>query len=109
MIITCFSVQQSGEMVACSVQGHSELAKAGQDILCAAVSSAVYLTANTITEVIGVTPEELRAEEGDFYLKLAPKDAPPCRTILAGLRLHLESLAEQYPEGLRVCQLELPQ
>lgn len=109
MIITCFSVQPDGLLRACSVQGHSELAEMGQDILCAAVSSAVYLTANTITDVIGISPVALRADEGDFYLELAPKDVPPCQTVLAGLRLHLESLAEQYPEGLRVCQLELPQ
>lgn len=109
MIITCFSVQPGGLMRACSVQGHSELAEAGQDILCAAVSSAVFLTANTITEILGVSPLQLRADEGDFYLELAPEDAPACQTILAGLRLHLQSLAEQYPEGLRVCQLELPQ
>ena len=36
-----------------TLDGHSGAGEAGTDIICAAVSSAAYLIANTLTEVMG--------------------------------------------------------
>ena len=33
------------------ISGHSDFAEEGYDIVCASISSAAYLVANTITEV----------------------------------------------------------
>lgn len=109
MITAAFLVSPRDELAGFTIQGHSETAESGADILCAAVSSAAYLVANTITEVLHVSPLSLRGEEGDMYLRLAEKDEPLCRDLLAGFRLHLRNLEEQYPENLRVSRLKLDQ
>ena len=54
-----FAVCSFGEHGAAgfTVQGHSGSAEAGEDIVCAAVSSAVYMAVNTLTDVLMLTPE----------------------------------------------------
>ena len=54
------------------VEGHSGSAESGQDIICAFVSSACYMAANTITEVIKLSAT---AEQSDGYLSLSIKEA----------------------------------
>ena len=41
-----------GALTGFSAHGHADTAPYGEDIVCAAVSSACLLTANTITEVL---------------------------------------------------------
>ena len=36
------------------ISGHSGAGVAGEDVVCAAISSAAYLVANTITEVCAI-------------------------------------------------------
>lgn len=84
------------------ITGHSDVTPDGPEVICAGVSSAAYMAANTITDVIGISPE-LREADGDMYLKLpTAEDALRCRDILCGLRLHLSSLCEQYPQYIKV-------
>ena len=89
------------------ITGHSDMNPGGPEILCAAVSSAAYMTANTVTDVIGLQPE-LEVGDGDMVLKVqTEKEAQRCRDIFGGLRLHLSSLAEQYPKYLKVTYSEV--
>lgn len=89
------------------ITGHSDAAPDGPEVICAGVSSAAYMTANLITEVIGLNPK-LKAVEGDMYLKLqTEQEAARCDDILQGLRLHLSSLAEQYPKYIKVSYSEV--
>lgn len=85
-----------------AVSGHAGAGEAGNDIVCAAVSSAVYLTANTITDVIAV-PARVRVDDGGrMRLSLETEDLPVCQTVLRGLELHLKSLSQQYPANLTI-------
>ena len=89
------------------ITGHSDATPDGPEVICEGVSSAVYMTANLITEVIGLKPE-LSAEDGDMLLKLqTEQEAVRCDDILQGLRLHLSSLAEQYPKYIKVTYSEV--
>ncbi len=89
------------------ITGHSDANPGGPEIICAGVSSAAYMTANTITEVIGLLPE-LSVDDGDMLLKLkTEREALRCQEILQGLRLHLSSLAEQYPKYIKVTYSEV--
>ena len=94
-------------MLGFSLQGHAGCGEAGQDIVCAAVSSAAYLTVNTLTDVCHVTPLSLRVGEGEMFFRIEPKDEPRCRDLLQGFKLHLQSLEEQYPSALRVAYMEI--
>jgi len=84
------------------ITGHSDMNPEGPEILCAAVSSAAYMTANTVTDILGIDPV-LEVSDGDMYLKCKTEsEAIRCRDIFGGLRLHLCSLSEQYPKYLKV-------
>lgn len=107
MIRVDFLADRDGRLLGFSVEGHSGYAEAGEDIVCAAVSSAVYLTVNTATDVLHISPLALRADDGEMFFRIEPKDEQACRDILAGLKLHLIQLEEQYPDFIQVDYLEL--
>ena len=66
--------QKSGSRLrAFSISGHAGYADAGQDIVCASVTSAVQLTANAITEQFGERAA-VTVEENQISL-LLPSDA----------------------------------
>ena len=88
------------------ISGHSGAGAKGYDIVCAAVSSAAYLTANTITDVIGVKAR-VSVEDGSMNFKIAPQDAEACRPLLEGLRLHLKALCGQYPKNIQINDTEV--
>ena len=92
MIRAAFSIR--GDSAEFTVEGHSGAGEQGEDILCAAVSSAAYMTVNTVTEILGVAAE---AEDREGYMHFRSCGSGPAADIVKGLQLHLEQLAEQYP------------
>lgn len=100
MICADFHFGENG--ISFTVKGHSGRAKAGEDILCAAVSSAVYMAANTVTEILGLSPE---IAERDGFLSLtltSSAEAKAASPVIEGLCLHLAGLEEQYPDYIHV-------
>ena len=88
------------EICGYEISGHSGSAEAGQDIICAFVSSAAYMAANTLTEIIG---SEIEAEVDDGFMKITViSKLSEAQQILEGLRLHLGSLAGDYPDNIKV-------
>ncbi len=82
------------------IKGHSskncddELGK----IICAAVSSAAYMAANTVTEIIG---DKAAADVSDGTMRF--EVTTPCdktRAVLEGLRLHLGELSAEYGSNI---------
>ena len=86
--------------------GHSGMDEYGKDVLCSFVSSAAYMTANTVTEIIGVKAHA-KADDGDMYVRVSDRDADRCRDIFEGFKLHLLNTQEQYPEYLKVIITEV--
>ena len=83
------------------ISGHSGFAEEGSDIVCAAVSSAAYMCANTLTAVQGLSPE-ISEKDGLLSLKLNDEEAREAKTVIDGLILHLEQLSEQYPDFILI-------
>lgn len=82
------------------ISGHSGSAQAGSDIICSAVSSAAYMAANTITEIIGC---EADADVSDGFMSFRIKSKlSDAQQILEGLKLHLNALAADYPDNIKV-------
>lgn len=82
------------------IDGHSGYAECGQDIICAAVSSAAYMTVNTITEIIGI---DIDADIEDGYMKIMLGSTSKAATdILKGLQLHLSELAKDNPDFIEI-------
>lgn len=107
MIRADFLTDPGGTLHGFHLVGHAGYGESGFDIVCAAVSSAAYLTVNTVTDVLSVTPLSLRVDEGDMLFRLEGRDAAACQVPLLGLKLHLIQLEEQYPQAVRVSYIEV--
>ena len=107
MISVAFLTPPEGGVLGFSMEGHAEYGEAGEDIVCAAVSSAAYLVVNTLTDVPHAAPlVPARGRGPDVFPDRAERRAP-----LPGpagrLKLHLTALEEQYPGCLKVGYLEV--
>ena len=80
--------------------GHAGYAEAGQDIVCAAVSSAAYLAANTITDFLKVR-SKAEADDGYMLLELL-EESEEATKLLDGLEAHIRTLAKDYPRSIKV-------
>ena len=89
-----------------TVRGHSGYAPEGEDIVCAAVSSAVQLTANGITEVLHC-PAEVSVEENAVTLRTSGQPSRETEAFLDAFRLHMEVLAEEYPSFIQLRYMEV--
>lgn len=93
--------QQDGLYISCSVSGHAiydDNDPSGQ-ILCAAVSSAMQLTCNTLTECFGAKVSIAEKPSDDAQNLLAFRLEKPDSVqseLLHGLLIHLQVLAEDY-------------
>ena len=103
--------RNDGALIGFSIQGHAGYAAYGQDIVCASVSSAAQLTANGVTEILGL-PAKVEVEEKTSRLTLAlPGGDSPLRKegerMLEALLLHLQLLEEDYRGKIQVTILEV--
>lgn len=104
MVTTVAFLLRGGRLAGFDISGHTGLANAGEDILCAAISSAAYLTANTITDVLGVKAKTA-VSDGKMSVLVPVGEETQCRALLKGLELHMKQLCEQYPKRIRIINL----
>ena len=101
-----FYTAKNGELLGFHVHGHSGYAEEGEDIVCSAISSAVYLVMNTVTEIMHIDAQ-VEVDDGDAVMRILSKHAASCRDILQGLKLHLLALEEQYSNFIIVKYTEV--
>lgn len=108
--ITIFSEQD--RLTGFSVAGHSGYAEAGEDIVCAAITSAVRQVECTLNEVMGLEVS-VKVKEKDASIRLQLPDKlgstheAMCQTILTGFMVYLAELAEEYPQYVLVLNMEV--
>ncbi|MEE1054084.1 MAG: ribosomal-processing cysteine protease Prp [Acutalibacteraceae bacterium] len=69
-------------------------------IVCSAVSSAAYMAANTVTEIIG---DECKAVVDDALMRIEVKNPSSSTvTVLKGLKLQLNELSKQYGNRIKI-------
>ena len=93
-----------------SLSGHAGYADAGEDIVCAAVTSAVRLVECTINDVMGLEAAvKVREKDATISLKLPGKlgqtAESTCQSLLTGLMVHFVQLNEEYPENISVLEV----
>ena len=109
MITVSFHTEGS-RIVGFAVHGHSGLAPAGEDILCAAVTSAVRLTECAVNEVLGLGAA-VKVKENDAFISLklpgglGQTNESTCQTLLAALMVYCTELHEEYPENIIVLEV----
>ncbi|MCL2884213.1 MAG: ribosomal-processing cysteine protease Prp [Oscillospiraceae bacterium] len=86
----CKLLQKGGKLTGFVMEGHTGSAPAGEDVVCAALSSAAYLVANTL----GGSSE---VRDGYMAFHWDGDD-----TLLRGFAAHMEAIRDQYPEYVQI-------
>ncbi len=96
----------SGAYTGFRVCGHSGYAKKGQDIVCAAVSSACEMSLN-ILDTLGASRFSYKIEEEGAVIsasleKMEGELGRACQTVFLAFENKLTMLAEAYPQYVTV-------
>ena len=89
--------------------GHSGYAEEGEDIVCAAVTSAIRLVECTVNDVMGLCASvKIREKDAKISFRLpgglsAPAEST-CQNLLTGLMVYLTQLHDEYPENIEVME-----
>ena len=97
-------------IVGFEVKGHSGYAHEGEDIVCAAVTSAVRMTECTINDVLGLEASvKVREKDASITLKLpaalGQTNESTCQALLTALMVYCTELHEEYPENISVLEV----
>ena len=92
-------------------QGHSGYAEAGEDIVCAAITSAIRLVEATINDVLGLAASvKVKESEALISLRLpgglGATAESACQAILTGMMVYFTELHEEYPDNIEVLEEE---
>ncbi len=101
---------EGSRLTAFEMKGHSGYAPQGEDIVCAALTSAVRLTECAVNDVLGLEASvKVREKDASISLKLpsalGQTNEKTCQTLLAALLVHCVRLAEEYPENISVMEV----
>jgi uncharacterized protein len=93
-------ITENGKIKEFNVFGHANYAKKGEDIVCAAVSSATLVTANAIRHLELSQHIDLTVKDG--YFKLIVKSTnDTVQKLLENLEYTIVDLEKQYPKYIK--------
>ena len=95
-------ITKNGASSGFEITGHTLIDEYGKDILCAAVSSAAYLVANTITDILQIEAD-VDISEGSMRLR-THDDSEETAHLIDGLLLHMQALQDEYPGHIKIIQ-----
>ncbi len=81
------------------IRGHSGTAESGKDIVCAAVTSAVMLAANLITESFGVKAKVTVGKNTVFIRGCEDSNG---QKVIRALKDHITAIQSDYPDAVRI-------
>lgn len=101
MTLVAFKIRD-GNIVGFDMSGHSTVDADDLEgkLVCSAVSSAAYMVANTLTEILQAKAN-IHIDDARMKFTLT-SDPIVCQTCLEGFKLHINQLAEQYNNRLKV-------
>ena len=90
-------------------KGHSDYAAAGEDIVCAAVTSAVRLVETTVNDVLGLAAAvKVREQDASISLRLPggldEVTESTCQSLMTGLMVYFAQLHDEYPDNIEVLE-----
>ena len=90
-------------------RGHSGYAEAGEDIVCAAVTSAVRLVETTVNDVLGLAASvKVREQDASISLHLPggldEVTESTCQSLMTGLMVYFAQLHDEYPDNIEVLE-----
>ena len=97
--------QSEGKFGGFRVTGHAGYADSGQDIVCAAVSSACMLAANIITDGFHIKAEA--GAEDNVMLCVADKTDERTHAVFGMLDEQLKFIGAEYPKTIKISYSEV--
>ena len=100
---------EDARIIEIDVQGHSGWGESGEDIVCAAITSAVRLVEATVNDVMGLCAAvKVREADASISLRLpgglANTAESTCQNLLTGLMVYLAQLHDEYPDNIEVME-----
>ena len=100
---------EDARIIGFDVQGHSGWGESGEDIICAAITSAVRLVEATVNDVMGLCAAvKVREADASISLRLpgglANTAESTCQNLLTGLMVYLAQLHDEYPDNIEVME-----
>ncbi|MGN1034159.1 MAG: ribosomal-processing cysteine protease Prp [Oscillospiraceae bacterium] len=109
MIIAEFE-KSAENFVGFNISGHANYADYGKDIVCAAVSSALQMVTNGLTEILKLKCK-IKEDENNIALKIMANNKTdnlkPGYAFVESFYLHLKLLAKTYKRTIEVIILEV--
>jgi len=99
-MITAEFFKKQGTLIGFQIKGHADFSDEGNDIVCASVSSAVQLVANTITDCFMIKAK-VKVLNDKIQLQLPQTDLNAVK-MLEGLLLHLTVISEDYEGTIKI-------
>lgn len=87
------------------IKGHSGYAGSGEDIVCAAISSTVWMTVNALENILHLDVK-YSADDADVYLEVSDGDIGSAQAFLEGFRQFLCNLSAEYEKYLTVKEVQ---
>lgn len=99
--MTKYSIKNTGELTILEVKGHANAADKGEDIVCASISTAIYMTRNIIEQIEpGYNLSNIKLEEG-YALFEIPSQYELANKALNALVFALNDLEKQFPKNIK--------
>lgn len=96
---------KEGKIVSFRVKGHSGYSQEGKDIVCASVSSTVWMTVNGIDNVLGIKCDYYQRDD-EISCSVFEKDVEEAQALLQSLKQFLENLSVDYEKYLTVKEVQ---
>lgn len=104
-MITAVLYREGENLTGCRIEGHSDWANAGSDIVCAAVSILGCTCVNALESVCGVIPNitEYNEKKGLLAFELpeiTEADNEKAQILMKALKQGLDDLTAEYPQNV---------
>ena len=100
---------EDARIIGFDVQGHSGRGESGEDIVCAAITSAVRLVEATVNDVMGLCAAVKVLVAVGTISRLYPgglanSAESTCENLLTGLIVYLAQLDDEYADNIKVME-----
>ncbi len=97
--------KKNGIFTGYSISGHAGYADEGEDVVCASVSSAAMLTANTVTDFLKADADvSVKKNLLELMLKSHCESA---EKLIESLHTHIDFISQDYKGTIRISVLEV--
>ena len=102
---------EGNRIVGFDAKGHAGYAEAGEDIVCAAVTSTIRLIECVLNDVMGLCAS-VKVDEKTTTISLrlpgslGPTAENTCQNLLTGMMVYLSQLHSEYPDYVEVMEAE---